>query len=433
MLNHNRWFTRRNILLALLAFQLICLLAWVQVLTTVELAFVIPEHERSHWERVIQSFEREHPNIRIQLDSDSRYNTTDERAAIYKNEFKHDQAQNDLVYMDMTWTPEFADDLMDLWQLVDADKVPRNEFQAGFLSGEIEAGEYRGGLYRLPMRADIGLLFYRKDLLEQIGKSLPETAEDFRESVQALKTIKGPDRVGYLWQGKDDEGLITNFVEVLDTVGGTWIDQEANTPRLDSDEAIEAARILQELIQKDTSPNRVTRYAEEDALEEFLEENTLFLRGWPAFYENMRQKGWDETRIAIAPSFIFNDAIGRGCRGGWGFGIPKNAAHPKEAWEAIKYFTSEEAQREFVSESGYLPSRTVLFSEPDIVNRYPEMPQILEYLEADNISISRPALEQYTEASEILQEALSQILQGADVANTMKIAQTETIDLLNAQ
>ncbi len=116
------------------------------------------------------------------------------------------------------------------------------------------------------------------------------------------------------------------------------------------------------------------------------------------------------------------------CKGGWGLGIAKNAQHPQEAWRAIQFFTSEVAQRKFVLESGYLPSRRSLFTEPQIVAEYSHFPEVLEMVEH---AVLRPPIPEYDQASKILQRYLSAALTGQPSEETMKAAANETRKLLS--
>ncbi|MBT9315078.1 ABC transporter substrate-binding protein [Leptothoe spongobia] len=420
-----RWFDPLKFLMLLLAAQIIGLLLWGLTWPQsppVELSFVVPQDEVQPWQTVIAKFEKSHPDIQIQLvtDPDLDY-TTDQRKAIYTADFQFPRAQYDLVYMDIMWPLQFTESLQDLTPYVEED----NMSLSGFLASELSAGELDGTLYRIPMRADVGLLYYRQDLLQQRGVSLPKTLPELTQAVRLLQPS-----IGYLWQGSRYEGLVANFVEVLAGFGASWIDPETGKVELDTPMAIEAATLLQDLIQKGISPDEVRTYIEQDSLQRFLEGQTIFLRGWPYFWNQIQNSDLN-GKVEIELPFAFTNDPGIGCRGGWGFGIPQNSAHPEEAWEAIKYLTSETAQREFVLASGFLPSRTILFQDPDIVKKYPHMPQMLEYLESS--SVFRPVIKDYEAASKILQSALSDILRGQQsVKAAMKQAQTETEDLLQS-
>lgn len=420
----SRSLTKRRLkllLLVLLAVQGLFLLLWGLTWPPIQLSFIVPQDEVKPWQTVITSFEKTHPNIQINLvsDPDTGY-TTDQRKAIYTADFQADIAQYDLVYMDIVWPLQFADSLQDLTPYIQEDKVDLS----GFLATEVAAGQADGKLYRLPMRADVGVLYYRQDLLKRAA--LPKTLADLSQTVSALNTSID---TGYLWQGNRYEGLIANFIEVMHGLGATWIDPKTETVGLDTTTTIEAATLLKQLIQQGISPNEVIAYIEQDGLQRFLEGKTLFLRGWPYFWEDIQQSDLAD-QVAITLPFSFSDTPGMGCRGGWGFGIAQNAAHPDAAWEAIKYFTSKAAQKQFVLASGFLPSRTDLFRDPDIVAKYPQMIQMLDYLE--NSSLFRPLIKEYGTASEILQTALGDILSDQKSPQAaMQWAQAETEKLLS--
>ena len=415
-----RWV---KLLVLALVVQVICLTFWGLTWPkspSIRLSFVIPQDEVQPWQTVVTGFEKAHPAIQINLvtDPETGY-TTDQREAIYTADFQANVAQYDLVYMDIVWPLQFADRLQDLTPYIQQDELDIS----GFLPTEIAAGQADGRLYRLPMRADIGVLYYRQDLLKQARMSLPTTLDELSETVRTVQT-----ETGYLWQGERYEGLVANFTEIMEGLGATWIDPAGNVG-LDTPTAIEAAALLKQLIQEGISPDEVITYTEQDGLQQFLEGETLFLRGWPYFWEEI-QRSELAGNVAIALPFSFSNTPGKGCRGGWGFGIAHNAAHPDAAWEAIKYFTSEAAQKEFVLASGFLPSRSGLFQDSDIMTKYPQMPQLLDYLQRS--SIFRPFIKEYGAASEILQTALGDILSDKQsVEAAMAWAQTETERLLS--
>src|SRR5690606_12799953 len=109
--------------------------------------------------------------------------------------------------------------------------------------------------YRVPAFTDAGLLYYRTDLV-------PEPPQTFEELMRLASANQTPDRWGYVWQGKQYEGLITNYLEVLWGHGGEWIDSNRNV-RLDQPEALDALQFLKSTVGT-ISPPGVTTYIEED-------------------------------------------------------------------------------------------------------------------------------------------------------------------------
>jgi multiple sugar transport system substrate-binding protein len=116
------------------------------------------------------------------------------------------------------------------------------------------------------------------------------------------------------------------------------------------------------------------------------------------------------------------------CLGGWGLGIAKSSQHKEEAWKAVQYFMSGEAQKRFILGSGFVPSRKELFTEPEIVAKYPYFPQLLQIAQK---AVLRPTIPQYAQASDILQRYLSAALSNRlSPEQAMKAAASETRNLL---
>ncbi|MGB3790767.1 MAG: extracellular solute-binding protein [Phormidesmis sp.] len=441
MLSKSRRLSLRNLLTALLVLQLVLLL-WRVARAPVKLLMVVPNNEIAAWQSVVTPFEAEHLKIRIGLvDSEATgtnqsptqlqtanlpFSTPDDRLAVYKADLGNETATYDLVLMDVTWTAPFADDLVDLGELVKRDNIALSDF----LDSEVEVGTYKQKLYRMPMYADVGLLFYRKDLTDEAA--LPSTLDNLTRAIANIETNSSVD-ASYLWQGESYEGLVVNFLEVLSSFGGYWIKDESVGPSVGLSEpaAKQAASLMRELIRDSVSPPTVTSYTEQDSLQALEAGQGAFLRGWPGFLQSLEAQ-FQGDQIAIAPPFSFGSAPAMGCRGGWGFGIPKNSRYKAEAWEAIKYLTSEPAQKRFVLASNLLPTRRSLFEDPEIVEEFPLISELLGYLESSDTF--RPTIPQYQAASEILQDALSRILvsDSISIEATMDAAQAETEALLRS-
>ncbi|RMD69791.1 MAG: ABC transporter substrate-binding protein, partial [Cyanobacteria bacterium J149] len=292
---------------------------------------------------------------------------------------------------------------------------------------DVDGGTYKGGLYRMPLRSDGGMLYYRTDLLEKNGYNPPETFTELINISQDLQA-KGKAKWGYVWQGRQYEGLSAMFVEVLQGFGGYWINPDTLEVGLDSPEAIASVQFLLDTIKKGISPSGVTTYAEEETRRIFENGQTVFLRNWP-YVAGLASKSEIAGKFSLKPMVHQPQHQSGACQGGWGLGMSKNTKHPEEAWRVIEFITSEDSQRDFILETGYVPSRKSLFNDPQIVEKYPYYPQLLTVVEN---SVLRPPIAQYAQASDILQRYLSAALtQTMTTENAMKKAATETRQLLN--
>lgn len=371
---------------------------------------------------IIKDFEAENPGIRINIIEGP--NATNLREDLYTSAFILGNSPYDLIYMDVIWTSKFA---AAGWLLDLTDKITSADL-AGFSPKDVAGGRYENRLYRVPMRSDAGMLYYRKDLLEQAGLKPPET---FADLINISQTLQQQNKVnwGYVWQGKQYEGLVAMFIEVLQGFGGFWVNPQTLEVGLDKPETLNAIAFLKDTINKGISPPGVTTYQEEETRRFFHNGQAAFLRSWPYVWplaqaEDSPIKG----KIAIKPMVSIPSETGGTCLGGWGLGISKSSPHPEEAWKVIQYFTSEAAQKRFILSAGYVPSRRALFTDPDIVAKYPHYPQILEVIER---AVLRPPIAQYAQASDILQRYLSAaITNRMTPESAMQAAANETRRLL---
>ncbi|WP_449271857.1 ABC transporter substrate-binding protein [Halomicronema hongdechloris] len=373
--------------------------AWSQQPVTI--SFLVRAVEAQQLQILADEFEAEHPNIKIDMVEGP--NAADNVENLYTTSFLLGDSPYDLVYSDVVWIPKFAAAgwLMDL-----SDRVSESEL-AQFLDADVAAGQYQGGLYRMPFRTAMGMLYYRTDLLEQLGMDAPDTFTDLIEASQAIQEQTDVPW-GYVWQGLQYEGLVTNFVEIVAGYGGFWIDPETLDVGLDQPEAVQAVEFMRDVITEEISPAGVTNYLEEDSLRVFENGNAAFLRNWPYVWaEANKEDSPVQGNIALKPMVHAPNQDAAACLGGWGFGIAKSTPHPEEAWEVVQFFTSRRGQKQFALEHAYVPSRRDLFTDPDILAKFPHYEQLLEVAAA---TVPRPPVGQYAQLSDILQRYLSSAL-----------------------
>lgn len=372
-------------------------------------------------ESIQADFNKTHPNINLEIVKAP--NDTNLVEDLYTSSFLLGDSPYDLAYMDTVWVPKFAaaNWLQDL-----SEKIDKQQLQETYVSGDIEGGSYQNKLYRMPLSSNGGMLYYRTDLLKKGGFEPPNTFEELIKISQELQQ-QGLVEWGYLWQGKQYEGLSAMFIEILKGYGGFWVNPETNEVGLDKPEAIEAVNFLRTTITAGISPPGVTTYAEEETRRLFQSGKTVFLRNWPYVYP-LASKSEIAGKFAIKPMVHASGKESGACSGGWGLGIVKSTKHPEEAWEVIQYFNKPEVQRKFILETGLVPARKSLFNDKILVAEFPYLPNLFPVVEN---SVLRPPIAQYAQASDILQRYLSVALTGSRTPElAMKAAAAETRALL---
>ncbi|NCJ06981.1 extracellular solute-binding protein [Synechococcales cyanobacterium C] len=388
----------------------------------IRLTMMLQASELMPLQELVRDFEAENPDIRIELIEGP--DNTNLREDLYTTAFLLGDSAYDLVYMDIAWVPKFA---AAGWLLDISSRLQVQE-REDFLSGDIEGGSYEGKLYRMPFRSDGGMLYYRQDLLEEAGYAPPDTTEELLEISQDLQA-QGKAQWGYVWQGQQYEGLSAMFVEILHGFGGLWVDPDTLEVGLDQPQAIAAVNFLKQTIAERVSPSGVTSYQEEEARRVFQSGQVVFMRNWPYVWRLASEEGSPiRDRFGIKPMVHAPGYSSGACQGGWGIGIAKTTRHPDAAYKAAAYFASPEAQKKFILESGFVPSRRSLFTDPELVAAYEYLPDLLEVI--DN-SVLRPPIAQYAQASDVLQRYLSAALTNQRTPErAMEAAARETRQLL---
>jgi multiple sugar transport system substrate-binding protein len=347
------------------------------------------------WQRLFDQFHQANPGIRIQfIEGPSATNT---REDLYVTSFLSGETTYDLIYADVPWIPKFAaagwlEDLTDRW--------PAESWER-FIPGAIIGGSYRSRIYRAPTQLNGGMLFYRKDLLESAGLQPPET---FTELVKISQQLQNPGELwGYVWQGKQYEGLSCVFLEVLAGFGGFWIDEER--VGLEQAEAVAAVKFLRDCIHSlGISPAGVTTYTEEESRNLFHAGKAVFHRNWPYVWP-LSQKEDSPVRDKVGIIPVPHAANGKSAStlGGWGFCIAKSSRNKEAAWKFIEYITALPQIRQLHEATGMEPALRQYYEE----SNQPEDQAIYEVMLK---TIPRPPIPQYAQASDILQRYVSAAL-----------------------
>jgi multiple sugar transport system substrate-binding protein len=356
------------------------------------------------WQDLINEFESRNPGAYIRLIEGPP--ATDTREDMYSTSFLSGASGYDILYSDVVWTPKFA---AAGWLLDLTDRLSAAD-REDFLAPDLNAGYYLKRLYRIPAYADAGVLYYRKDLV-------PNPPMTFDELERLANRFKTADRWGFVWQGKQYEGLVTVYLECLWGYGGDWIDAETREVFLDRPEALSALEFLQRSIGT-ISPPAVTTYIEEDTRTLFQNGRGVFLRNWPYVWTLMKDSPLRlEDRVGMAPVAHARGHSSAAALGGWGFAISKFTKDPETAWKFVEFLTRPEQLRKVQIRMGRIPARKRLVPA--------EFMPILE------TARMRPPIPEYAQASDILQRWLSAALTGrANSGEALKQAARETRLLL---
>ena len=225
-------------------------------------------------------------------------------------------------------------------------------------------------LVAMAYRADIGLLYYRADLLRQYGYREPPTTWDELEimaaRIQAGERAKGKKQFwGFVWQGAADEGLTCDALEWQAAEGGGRIIEQDETISVNNLQAIRAWQRAARWVGS-ISPPSVVGYREWDSLNVWVAGDAAFMRHWPSAYLDSQAAG-SAIRNKFDTALLPGGHAGQvGTLGGWGLAVSKFSPHPREALELVRYLTRRDVQEQRSRVLSQPPTLLELYNLPEL-------------------------------------------------------------------
>jgi ABC-type glycerol-3-phosphate transport system substrate-binding protein len=262
---------------------------------------------------------------------------------------------------------------------------------------------------------DLGVLFYRKDLIGELPN-----ADVWKKKLNAgitwqdifeLKKRHFSSKPVYVFQAKAYEGLICNYQEIGAGLGtpafrkDDFLLNEKNISSINT--------FIYDLInKKQIVPREVTQFDEASSFLYALENDIPLMRAWVTninniyFPQEFKEK---VNNLEIAPlprkkGRQFSTALG-----GWNLIISRYSRHKKEAALFLKFVISPKVQAELFNRGFYLPVLKEFQFEKNTKNAYMIKPLMQKWIKS---SIRRPSNINYTRLSDIYSGLLNRALSG---------------------
>lgn len=312
----------------------------------------------------------------------------------------------DVYLIDVIFPGTLGEDLLDLTPY-------RNAGSDTHLVELMQNDTVRGRLVGLPFYVNVGMLYYRTDLLKKYGYSRPPVMWHELESM-AARIQKGERAAGnkkfwgYVWQGGAYEGLTCNALEWQVSFGGGRVIEPDGAITVNNRRTIEA---LEEASHwpGTISPPSILSYTESDSLHTFSSGNAAFLRHWSGALSRIH-----DSEVAGLFSMAPLPAGPRGRAqvvGGFHFAVSRYSNHPRQATQLVLYLTGKEVQMRRALNGGYLPTIPELYLNPVLQRALPYVKAFQE--EGVSAWVARPSTvtgNQYGQVSQAYYSAVHDVL-----------------------
>ncbi|MFI5713583.1 ABC transporter substrate-binding protein [Kribbella sp. NPDC051620] len=346
----------------------------------------------------VAAWNADHPTEKVEV-KELPENANDQRQQMVQNAQNQSDAFS-VLNMDVVWTSEFA---ANKWIL----QLPEDKFPDldKLVPATVETAKYRDKLYAVPITSDGGLLYYRKDLLDQAGAKVPTTWDEMLAACLAVQS-KVPAAKGmgcYAGQFEKYEGLTVNFSEAVNSAGGVIVDKDGK-PNVDTPEALAGLEELTKGFQSGAIPKAAITYKEEEGRRAFQEGKLLFHRNWPYVYAKASATDGSSKIVGKFGVAALPGKTGPGVSslGGHDYAISAFAKNKATAVDFINFMASEARQKANIQATSQAPTWASLYDDPALTSQFP----YLAPLKASILGAQpRPRVVKYNDVTTAIQEA----------------------------
>jgi len=332
----------------------------------------------------------------------------------------------DLIMLDDPWFPRFAAKqfLTDLAPLLQKKGVPGAD--ADFVQTSLALCKHpyeTGALYALPYVGNSQLFFYRKDLFEKHQLKEPATWDDV---LAAAKTIQDKESAGankmygYVMRAAQGNAAVADFMPIFWAFGAEMFDASGK-PTVNSAEGIAALKFMLELGKY--SPPGYASFNADEVGAHLLQGTAAMSINWPAWITSFS----DAAKSKVIGKMAFTTLpgakrSGQAEIGNWLIAIPRDAKNAEAAIDFLLWATTANEMKRSALR-GNPPTRKSVFTDPELVARFPSYPAQMRSLET---SRPRPRTPQWNEIENAFGIFLSK-------ANSGELSAEDALNQANAE
>ncbi len=219
------------------------------------------------------------------------------------------------------------------------------EVSARFSPGLVDVGALDGGYYLVPETTDFLVLFYRKDILDGLGLTVPDTMEDVKEMLPVLKRY-GMDFYSHI-AGHSGTKTLSVLVPFIYQQSGRIYGETADELLVTKDEMVAAFSEMSDLFSIYDVPYEVSNFYQH------FRSGTLpiGISGFNTYMTLINSAPEIENSWSLAPYPGYKDENGEILRyisGAQSTAVVFSSSEKQEAaWEFLKWWTSAKVQSDF--------------------------------------------------------------------------------------
>ena len=320
----------------------------------------------------------------------------------------------DVSSLDLPWVAVLAN----LGHLLPLDdyiaQIPASDI-ADFNEAVWELVKYDGVSYAFPFTMIGRALYYRADWFDAAGIPAPQTWEDVVRAGQALQDPAN-DIWGLSVRGRRDDGTVQGWLPIFYAMGGEFVNE---IPQINSEAGINALELYRTLVwdYEIMSPDTVS-FGSGEARGMFISGNAVMsiIGSWIAPAVVRAGTPYPNFKLTHIPRLERTDPL-LNMPTSYQWAIMANSRHPDEAMKFVQYLSRPQGQYEF--SRNYMEA--IRFSVYDMPEFQAAKPWA-DFIKADHaVSRPLPRIARYSQMSEVIQDALQEML-GNPNADARRVA-----------
>ncbi len=248
-------------------------------------------------------------------------------------------------------------------------------------------------IYGFPDDGDVFILYYRKDVFEELGLSVPTTWDEFYEVSKAITDAKAPDMYGSAFMRA--RGLLQYFYQERARVEGCkFFDAETMKATINGPGCVKA---LAGMVKDNTTmPPGIEAWGFVETLAAFNAGQSAMLQSWPPVGRWSAGYGTDDIAMQWVPPSVVAGKVGYALppgghpqlAAGFAMAVSSSSKNKDAAYLYIQWINSIDISHQRVQLPYALrdPFRKSHFSSPEYQSRWPDAKHYLEAAEKGAVS-----------------------------------------------
>ncbi|MFD4771196.1 extracellular solute-binding protein [Streptomyces niveus] len=274
----------------------------------------------------------------------------------FKNAAGSGSGAPDVIRSEVAWTPEFAD----LGYLAPLDGTPALKDEKDFVPQAAASTKYDGKTYAVPQVIDSLGIFYNKKLFKDAGVEVPKTIDELKTVSKTIKDKTG--KTGMYLRGDDAYW----FLSFLYGEGGDLVDAKGKTVTVDSPAGVKAMEVVKDLVDSGAAKTDATDGWENMQAAFKGGDVAMMINGpWAIADTYAGPQFKDKANLGVAP--VPAGSAGQGApQGGHNLAVYAGSKNLDASYAFVEYMSSAESQAKITTELNLLPTRTSVYSQPEV-------------------------------------------------------------------